>query len=106
MDLEFKSGNAVENWFYETCTIFRIGIVRLGVVQLVCCVLSACLGGVLMWLNQGNAWAGMGCWMALTVSIVHGVQNVKKKKHNLEMVDHLVIAFWSTYPVVMLFCNY
>ena len=68
MDFEFEKVNFIGNWFHETCTIFRIGIVRLGITQLFCCVVSAGLGGVLMWLNQGNAWAGMGCWVSLVVS--------------------------------------
>ncbi len=68
MDLTFKKTNPCEACLVESCTIFRVGIVRLGAAQLVCCAASVALGAPLMWLNQGNAWAGMGCWMALPVS--------------------------------------
>ena len=70
MDFEFEKVNPIGNWFHETCTIFRVGIVRLGITQLFCCVVSAGLGGVLMWLNQGNALAGMGCWLSLAVCVL------------------------------------
>ena len=62
-----ESDNYLHKWVSETCSIYQLGVVRLGVSQLVLGIISMALGGALMALNKGGAWAGIALWSGIPV---------------------------------------
>lgn len=61
------SSNFLVAWLTETCSIYRIGITRLGVCHVFDGLVAVLLGAALMWMNQGTIWSGIGVWTGLPV---------------------------------------
>ena len=58
----------LQTWILDTSTVYRVGMVRLGLALLVLGTLSAVLGGVLLAINEHHPWAALGLWSGTPVS--------------------------------------
>ena len=84
MDFEFEKVNFIGNWFHETCTIFRIGIVSAGshAASLLCSQRwtgrgthvaepGKCVGGHGLLVVIGGKWSwGGNAWRARAISVL------------------------------------